>query len=618
MCSVTAGVRCGADAAVERDGAPGVSWARLAGHLGSLAQSATSATRVGDVVARLAEVARLCLGADAVQVCATDADSVLLTCAVAGDPSLHATEPLGAGDIALDVLRRRTVLARQPADGPACLSVPLMGRERCWGVVTLVRRRAAFTGEDIAGAVALADVGAALLVTASDRRAAATAQQQLGYQAVHDDLTGLPVRTVFIEQTQHALSRLERQPGLVAVLFMDLDGLKYANDTFGHPAGDALIRHVVRAVKQVVRPSDLVARVGGDEFVLLVEDIVGQGDVTALASRIIASLDRPVETDDGVLVRSSVSIGIALCETHEMSADTLVSHADAAMYRAKRQGGGRWEMFDEADYAAATLRDQRRAELHDALEHGQLELHYQPVIDLVSGEVHAVEALLRWHHPSLGLITAGQFLTALAAGSPLMHEISLWVVGAACTQLARWDAQLGPRSPQRVFVNVTITDLLDHAWNMHLRSCLAGSGLDPGRLVLEVTETELMADPGRIAGMLTGVTDLGCTLAIDDFGTGYSSLSRLANLSAAILKVDQSFTRDLHRSRESLAIISSILLLAHNLQMTVVVEGVEDLAAVEILEELGCTYAQGYALGHPEPASAISAALATRAADPTH
>jgi diguanylate cyclase (GGDEF)-like protein len=433
-------------------------------------------------------------------------------------------------------------------------------------------------------------------------------RDQLAARALRDPLTGALSRSVFYEELTRALARMERKPHTLAVLFVDLDRLKQVNDCHGHAAGDELIRQTVTRLNASLRPSDAVARIGGDEFVVLLDDLQHSEEAEIVAGRILDSLSEPCHVTPSVVISPSASVGIALAGEGAMDADTLLSHADAAMYKAKQAGRGRFELFDAAAYTAANARVQMELELRRAIPAGQLMLHYQPIFDLTTGAVGAVEALLRWQHPTKGLLTADSFID-VAEASGLLVEIGPWVVAESCRQLARWDAILGERAPGRVFVNLSVTELLQPGLHDSIASSVLLAGLSPTRLVIEVTESGMLDQPESVSTSLSRLLELGCGVAIDDFGTGYSALSRLLELPADILKIDRSFVKSLSHQEEAAAVIAAVLLLAHNLRKTVVAEGVEDADALATLTELGCSHAQGYHLGPPQPVDRLTQQL---------
>ena len=433
-------------------------------------------------------------------------------------------------------------------------------------------------------------------------------RDQLAARALRDPLTGALSRSVFYDELTRALARMERKSHMLAVLFVDLDRLKQVNDCHGHAAGDELIRQTVTRLTACLRPSDAVARIGGDEFVILLDDLQHPKEAEVVAERVLESLSEPCHVTANVVVSPSASVGIALAEPGSMDSDTLLSHSDAAMYKAKQAGRGRYELFDAAAYTAANARVLLEAELRRALPAGQLMLHYQPIFDLTSGAARAVEALLRWKHPTKGVLTADSFID-VAEDSGLLIEIGPWVVAESCLQLARWDAILGDRAPQRIFVNLSVTELIQTGLHDCIETAAANAGVSPNRLVIEVTESGMLDNPESVSTALSRLLDLGCGVAIDDFGTGYSALSRLVELPADILKIDRSFVQSLSHREEAAAVIAAVLLLAHNLRKTVVAEGVEDADALATLAELGCSHAQGYHLGRPQSADRITQQL---------
>jgi diguanylate cyclase (GGDEF)-like protein len=433
-------------------------------------------------------------------------------------------------------------------------------------------------------------------------------RDQLAARALRDPLTGALSRSVFYEELTRALARMERKPHTLAVLFVDLDRLKQVNDSHGHAAGDELIRQTVTRLNASLRPSDAVARIGGDEFVILLDDLQHSQEAEIVAGRILDSLSEPCHVTPSVVISPSASVGIALAEEGSMDADTLLSHSDAAMYKAKQAGRGRYELFDAAAYTAANARVQMESELRRAIPAGQLILHYQPIFDLTTGAAGAVEALLRWKHPTKGLLTADSFID-VAEASGLLIEIGPWVVAESCRQLARWDVILGERAPRRIFVNLSVTELLQSGLHDSIEASAILAGISPTRLVIEVTESGMLDKPESVSNSLSRLLELGCGVAIDDFGTGYSALSRLLELPADILKIDRSFVQSLSHQEEAAAVIAAVLLLAHNLRKTVVAEGVEDADALATLAELGCSHAQGYHLGRPQSADRITQQL---------
>ena len=494
-------------------------------------------------------------------------------------------------------------------------ALPLRGRDGAIGVLDLYRRGPRrFTSQELATAGALADLAVSYLAVTGDRDEARRARAELAHRVRHDDLTGLPVRRVFLDALQRALQELSGNT-LLAVLFVDLDGLKYANDTYGHLAGDELIRESARRLVRAVGPGDLVARVGGDEFLVLLTGLVSPQDASVVAGRVVQEFGAAADAP-GLRVQPSASIGVVVTSAVPgVTAEALVSHADAAMYRAKQDGRGRFALFDPHAYAHATARAGLVPELRAAISAGELAVHYQPIVDVTTGATVAVEALLRWHHPVRGLLTADAFVPA-AEHSQLIGPLGAWVLRSVCDQLARWDAAGGDLAPQRVFVNVSVQELGDDLLEERLRRTLAAAGVPPDRVVLEITESGFLDDPGRV-DLLLRLHRGGHVLAIDDFGAGYSSLSRLVQLPAQVLKVDRSFTRSLVSNTDVRAVVASVLRLGADLGRDVVVEGVEDEETLTVLRSLGCRYAQGFHLGVPVPADRVVIAPGARTgADP--
>ena len=490
-------------------------------------------------------------------------------------------------------------------------AIPLCARGRSWGVLDLYRAAPGALPEvDLAAAHLLANLATSYLVVTADRDAARAAQEELAWRATHDALTGLPVRWVLLEQLAHALHRLERHPGHVAVLFLDLDGFKDVNDRLGHAAGDRLILAFVARVAGVLRPSDVLARFGGDEFVVLLEDVSGPEAAMQVAERVLRALEKP--QDGGQGVQPSASIGVISTDRASEAPASLIARADSAMYRAKQAGRGRCVLFDPQFHEAQRAGDARSRDIAEqlgtALRADELELHYQPIVELGRPGLYAVEALLRWPHPDLGLLAAHDVLDA-AERHGLLVELGGWVLATACRQLAAWDAELADAAPRRLFVNLSAREFaqpgLAAVVDGHVRSC----GLAPQRLSLEITETGLFPEPSSVPHAVRELTELGCQLAIDDFGTGHSSLSRLLEVPGATLKVDRSFTQALLAHPEAAALVSSVLTLGRRLRRTVIVEGVEDAGTLDELVRLGCTHVQGFHLGRPAPAPAVTETL---------
>jgi diguanylate cyclase (GGDEF)-like protein len=420
---------------------------------------------------------------------------------------------------------------------------------------------------------------------------------RLEHQALHDPLTGLANRVLLLDRLEHAVQAAPRRATRPAVLFMDLDYFKSVNDASGHSAGDQLLVEVAGRLTTVVRPNDTIARLGGDEFVVLCEDLADPlAEAKAVAERIAACLDPPF-TIAGKEVFVAASIGIAPAAESD-DAESLLAFADQAMYRAKKLGRGRIEVYDPAVDRQVTRQAEISTAMHHALGRSELHVAYQPVMDLGAQEVIAREALLRWTHPSFGPVPPSEFIP-LAEESGLINEIGRWVLRRACTDCAAWRA--ADSSDIGVAVNVSGRQLEDPRFEDEVAEALDQSGLAPGALTLEVTESLLMAGRADARAVLERVRSTGVRIAVDDFGTGYSSLSWLARLPLDVMKVDRSFIASLGLVERESAIVEAMIHLAHTLGLLVVAEGVETDSQLSRLTNLGCDSAQGFLLGYPEP-----------------
>ncbi|MDQ6797634.1 MAG: EAL domain-containing protein [Actinomycetota bacterium] len=439
----------------------------------------------------------------------------------------------------------------------------------------------------------------------SDRVALET---ELRNQAWHDGLTGLANRALFTDRVNHAIARQARVRSPLSVLFLDLDDFKTLNDTMGHAAGDIVLAGVAQRLEGCVRPGDTVARFGGDEFAVLLE-ASGQADAERVARRILERLAEPFAVlDRDVQMRASVGVAVVASVDDETgSVDDLLGNADAAMYVAKTKGKNRFEVFEAGMRTAAVERSGLRTDLGWALERGQLEVHYQPVIDIASGVVVGFEALLRWLHPRRGLLLPGEFID-LAEESGLIVPIGAWVLAEACRQARSWvDAHDGARLTMAV--NVSARQLHDAGLAATVAAALTASGIDPATLVLEITESVTVAETDVTISRLRDLKDLGVGLAIDDFGTGYSSLRYLRRFPVDLLKIDRSFVSGVGRNPEDSAIVSSVIGLAHSFGLGVVAEGVETAGQLEELTRFGCDYAQGYHWRRPAAAAEVESWL---------
>ena len=429
----------------------------------------------------------------------------------------------------------------------------------------------------------------------SDRR---ELEDRLRHQAFHDSLTGLPNRALFLERVRHAEGEGTAAGSSVAVLFIDLDNLKVINDTLGHEGGDALIAAVGARLRTRTRGGDIAARLGGDEFALLLVRDETASQAKAVAERLLAELTQPVLIGERT-VRPGVSIGVATSGLLDGTKD-LVNAADAAMYVAKKGGKGRVEVFQRHHHAAEMARQQLRTDLQQALEEQQLVLHYQPIVDLVTGRIASFEALLRWHHPTRGIIRPGDFVP-LAEETDLILSIGRWVLREACQHARAWQRSGSLGAGVKVSVNISARQFHDSGLVAEIKGALAAARLDPHLLTVELTETLLLQDTVVTAKRVAGLRELGVALALDDFGTGYSSLSYLRRLPINILKVDKSFLDEVPGNVQDEAVVRAIVELGTTLDLQLVAEGIETAEQATALASLGCPFGQGFYFARPVP-----------------
>ena len=430
---------------------------------------------------------------------------------------------------------------------------------------------------------------------------------RLQHEATHDPLTGLPNRTLLLDRLTVALARSVRRGGSVAALFCDLDHFKVVNDSLGHGQGDRVIVEVARRLQAQLRPEDTVSRFGGDEFVIVCEDVEHPDEVLAIASRVHSAFERPFDLE-GTDVHIGVSIGIALSNGGSDS-EALIRDADAAMYRAKSRGRNRSQFFEPYIWHQAVDRFDLENALRQALARDELLLHYQPVFDLRSGAAVGVEALVRWQHPERGLLLPGEFIR-LAEETGLVVPIGSWVINQACRQMRTWRHEASPLADLWVAVNISGRQLEHAEFVGQLAAVTARGDFDPARFHLEITESVLMDDVEYSELTLTRLKALGVKLAVDDFGTGYSSLSYLRRFPVDSLKVDRSFVDGLGTEPGDSTIVAAVVNLAQTLGLVSIAEGVENVRQRDELEELGCDLAQGFHLAEPMPAAALAAGLA--------
>jgi len=427
------------------------------------------------------------------------------------------------------------------------------------------------------------------------------ANLRLRDQALSDALTRMPNRLLFEERMAEALDQVGTTPCALAVLFIDLDGFKPINDSFGHVAGDAVLREVGQRLLAQSRQQDTVARVGGDEFLLMVLQPGTEQVAATVAQRVLQSLNAPFSLPNGVHVNLSASIGIVMYPEHG-PAQKLIANADAAMYAAKRAGGSTYAFFEPRMELDAREQLELQHDLRAALERRELELYYQPKIDGRSGQVTGVESLIRWHHPVKGFISPGLFIP-VAERFGMIGAIGNWVIEEACRQLADWLRQ-GLR--MRIAVNLSVHQLRQEDLVPRIRSAVQRHGIDPQLLTFEITESVAMEDTAVTTRAFDQLAAAGVSLSIDDFGTGYSSLAYLRKLPAKQLKIDRSFVQDLGTSPDALAVVDAVIKLAHALGLSVVAEGVETARQRDLLLGLHCDELQGYLFARPMSARLLT------------
>ncbi|MFQ5690655.1 MAG: EAL domain-containing protein [Gemmatimonadota bacterium] len=419
-------------------------------------------------------------------------------------------------------------------------------------------------------------------------------EEQLEYQALHEPLTDLPNRTLFLDRLRQALIRSRREGTSVAVMFLDLDRFKVINDSLGHAAGDRLLTAVASRLRACLREADTVARLGGDEFGVLLEFSIDEHNAARVAERVLEQLQPPF-TLSGNEMFVSASIGIAFSNPGIQTAEDLLRFADVAMYRAKDAGAGTYRIFDAEKDVRETRRLERETALRRAIEHDELLVMYQPIVSLHSGRIYGIEALVRWEHPEHGLIGPDEFIP-IAEESGLIVPLGYQVMRRACEQATRWARELG-RPDLVLSVNLSARQFSEPRLETEVATILEDLDMSPGLLQLEITESELMHSAERVDAL----KGLGVRLAIDDFGTGYSSLSYLKNLRVDSLKIDRSFVQGLTERPEDAAIVRTVVTLARALRLEVTAEGVETEEELAYLRELGCHNGQGYLFARPSP-----------------
>lgn len=507
--------------------------------------------------------------------------------------------------IRLDDMRRHPMSAGFPPGHPpmtSLLAVPVSHAGHVYGRIYLCDKKdgTPFSAADELLAMSFAQSLSLMLDNAREVEEILAARRELDYLAHFDTLTGLPNRELFTDRIRQAIAHAHRMDGKVALLFVDLDNFKGINDSYGHAVGDQLLKEVATRLKSCVREGDTVARLAGDEFIVMLPDVEAVDDAATVARKILEVLARPLPLE-GHELYTGASIGISLFPTDATDGDELLRTADLAMYRAKQEGRNDYRFYTNRMNVEITRRTQIEQGLRKALERGELALHYQPQRDLRSGRVEAAEALLRWQSPTLGAVSPAEFIP-VAESSGLIVPIGLWVLETACHEAARWQAR---GVPLRVAVNLSPRQLLDRQFAGRLHAVLQRCGLPPSLLELEITESVMMENIAALQQVFSQLRGQGIQLAIDDFGTGFSSFSYLKALPIDRLKIDKSFVDDIEQEPNACEIIRAIVAMAHVLGMRVIAEGVETQTQLELLYEAGCDEVQGYYVSRPVAAAAL-------------
>jgi diguanylate cyclase (GGDEF)-like protein len=436
-----------------------------------------------------------------------------------------------------------------------------------------------------------------------------TNDESLRHLATHDSLTGLPNRSLLSDRLNMAMAQARRTGKGFSVLALDLDGFKKINDALGHPIGDVLLREAGMRLRDTLRDTDTLARVGGDEFIAVLPSALTEIEIQIIARRMITSIQRPFEIQ-GHALYVSTSIGVAIYPEHGDHEIKLLAHADIALYRAKETGKARYVLYDPKTFTKPVHDVSIEAAMFEAVKNGEFLLHYQPVVDANTRQIMGFEALMRWMHPDLGLMSPLQFIP-MAENNGLINLLGAWVLKAACVQLKHFEKAAGHRL--YMSVNVSPRQFRSDRFLATLDEAIALSNLQGNQLLLEITEGILMTDPEYAETLLTEITARGVGIAIDDFGTGYSSLAYLKRFPINTLKIDRAFVKDLPHSVKDAAICDVVISLAGHLNLTTVAEGVEDEQQLQFLAAQGCALIQGFHTGHPMLPSEAIALLAANA-----
>ncbi len=479
----------------------------------------------------------------------------------------------------------------------AAFTFPLRSEGGALGALDLYRDSPGLLdAASLDAAQTLADVAAAYLLNAQARADLQDSSDRSRERSLHDALTGLPNRVLLLERLDHAVLRSSRSGKSVAALFIDLDRFKQVNDLFGHGVGDQLLVAVAQRIGAVLRPGDTLARLSGDEFVILCEDLDTPGEVDAIAGRIHSALQGPFDLS-GAHVEITASVGIAFSSLGGHLSEELLGDADAAMYKAKREGGARHQIIDLRERRPPAASAGLARDLQHALARAELRTLYQPIVEANGGRIVATEALLRWAHPTQGPVPPSLFIPH-AERSGLINPIGRWVLQQACADRARFQ-NARPGQDMSISVNVSVHQLMSAEFAASVAEILSETDTEPRLVTLEVTESVFVQDSERALVVLNELKDLGVVLALDDFGTGFSSLNHLKRFPVDVVKIDQTFVADVQRNEASAAIALAVVDLAHRLGMTVVAEGVETAEQLAKLSSFGCDYFQGNYFARP-------------------
>ena len=520
-----------------------------------------------------------------------------------GEPKsvLNLIGPDSSADVTLSPAERAAAAGDEAVESDDAIAAVITDQDaQTFGILSVKCPERSFSPQDFGFAQAVAHV----LSGAVQRQ---RSEDALRHQSLHDPLVGLPNRVLLLDRVDRALKRTKRDDVYTAVIFIDLDRFKLVNDSLGHDTGDLLLQTVVPRLAGVLRENDTLARFGGDEFVVLCEDLDNSAQALYLAKRVHEAFKLPFRLGSQEH-QISASIGVAVSSDKYVGRpEDLVRDADAAMYRAKAAGGNRIELFDEVLRARILHRLEVEAGLRKAIAKGELKLHYQPIVDLDSGETGRCEALVRWEHSTRGLVEPDEFIP-IAEETGLILPLGAWVIEEACRQMEAWSSSESPElAEMSVAINVSALQMVQEGLVAMISDTLDRHNVDPGRLICEITETALIHSPEAAEQTLIGLDALGVGVALDDFGTGYSSLASLKQFRLSAIKLDRTFIKDMTPDSRDAKIIGSLVMMADSLGLGVVAEGVETPAQREQLREMGCEVAQGFLFGRPVDADKFGA-----------